>query len=76
MSNIGTICCFCKKIHFRCLTGSEFASDYNKSIFFTNDKRAISRLLGTVTLLPNRDFTCSTSTIETLKTLEEDVKFV
>ena len=41
---------FCKKIHFKCVTGSEFASDYNISKFFKNNKRAISRLFGTVTL--------------------------
>ena len=43
---------------------------------FTNNKRAISRFFGTVTLLPSRDFTCSKVTTETLKTLEQDVKCV
>ena len=43
---------------------------------FTNNKRAISRFFGTVTLLPSRDFTCSMVTTGTLKTLEQDVKCV
>ena len=40
------------------------------------NKRAISRFFEAVALIPNRDSTCSKSTKETLKTLEQDVKCV
>ena len=34
---------FCKKIHFICVTGSEFASDYNKSnVFYEQQKGYIT----------------------------------
>ena len=64
------------KIHFRCVAGSEFASDYNKSMFLVNNRRLTSPLFGTVTLTTYRDFTSSKSTIETLKTLEHHVECV
>ena len=65
---------FTKKRHFRC--GSEFSSDYNKSVFLANNKRLISSFSGTLALTTYRDFTSSKSTIETLKTLEHHVKCV
>ena len=37
---------FLQKIHFRCVIGSQFASD----TFLTNNKRTISWFFGTVTL--------------------------
>ena len=39
-----------KKQHFRCVTGSEIASDYNESMFLVNNKRATSPFFGTVVL--------------------------
>ena len=65
---------FAKKRHFRC--GSEFSSDYNKSMFLAKHKRLISSFFGTVALTSYRDFTSSKSTIKTLKTLEHHVKCV
>ena len=44
-------------------------------MFLTNNKRAISRFYGTVALT-TQNFTCLKSTIETLKTLKQDVKYV
>ena len=35
-----TVSYFCKKIHFRCVTGSEFASDYNKSNLFYEQEQS------------------------------------
>ena len=54
------LCTFRKKIHIRCVTGSEFASYYNSIIinqpFFTNNKRALSLFFGTVTLTTQPEF--------------------
>ena len=62
-------------MHFRCVTGSELASDYNKSNFFTNNKRTKSRFFGTVTLTVTLARILSVQR-ETLKSPEEDVKCV
>ena len=61
-----------KKHHFRCVTGSEFASDYHKSnVSYEQQKSQLYHsFLEWWLLLPGRDFTCLKSTIETLKALE------
>ena len=70
---------FCKKIHFRCVTGFEFTSGYVFYVFLrflrtTNE--LYHGFFGTVTLTTRLDFTCSKLTIETLERLEQDVKCV
>ena len=65
-----------KNLHFRSVIASEFASDYNKSVFLANNEGPISPFFGTVVLTNYRDFTSSKSTTETLKTLEHHVKRV
>ena len=37
---------FCKKIHFRCTTGSEFASDDNKSNHFYEQQKSYITVFG------------------------------
>ena len=64
-------------IHFRCVTGSEFAFDYNTwNGFYEQRKSYTTVFLERWLLIVNRDFACSKSTTETLKTLEQDVKCV
>ena len=41
---------FCKKIHFRLVTSSEFASDYNKSNVFYERQKSYITIFGTVIL--------------------------
>ena len=55
-----------KKHHFRCVTGTGFASDFHKC-FLQTTKELYHSFLEWWLLLPSRDFTCSKSTIETLK---------
>ena len=43
---------FAKKIHFRCVTGSEFASDYNKSNVFLEQQNSY------ITVFCNGDSYC------------------
>ena len=50
-----TVNYFCKKIHFRCVTGSEFASTINQT-FYTNKNRAILRFFEMVTLTTQPGF--------------------
>ena len=60
------------------MTGSEFASDYNKSnVLYEQQKSYITVFWNSDSYYPpSRYFICSKSTIETLKTLEQDVKCV
>ena len=62
--------------HFRCVTGSEFASDYHKSNVYYKQQMSwlYHDFLEWWLLLASRDFTCSKSTIETLKAVEHNVK--
>ena len=69
---------FTKKHHFRCDAGSEFASDYNKSMFLVNNKGTLSQFLWNggcyylAEILP-REFKVN---YRNTKTLEHNVKCV
>ena len=65
---------FRKKLHFRCVTGSEFAYDYKR--FLRKTKELYQGFLARWLLLVSRDFTCTDSTKEKLETLEQDLKCV
>ena len=55
---------------------SEFAPDYNKSVFLLNNKRVIPSLFVTVAFTTYRDFASSKSATEALKTPEHHLKCV
>ena len=61
---------FAKKGHFRCDTGSDFVSDYNKAIIFAKNKRPVTLFFGMVafTTYPRFHLESSKSKKETLKT--------
>ena len=63
-------------LNFRYVAGSEFVSKCNKSNVSRKAKQLYHGFLEQFLLLPNGDFTCSKLTIETLKTLKQDVKFI
>ena len=54
----------------------EFASYHNKTDVSYAQQKSYITISEWWLLLPSRDFTCSKSTIETIKTIELSVKFV